>query len=174
MSDFLIAKESPLDLFLDLIINNRNLYTLISYAEKNGNTYFLTHLGLLSFIPFAQSFIINLFDLNLYNTTSAAFNTYLTFGTSSGVMGLGSNMVSDIYMSFDLIGVIVVFYLFGKYMQYCKVNSKNNIYCMISYCILVSYSIFICRGGMFEFVNLVIWFSLFERFRKIILVYEKI
>ena len=69
--DFSDIIESPFDLFLDLIINNRNLYSLISYAEHNGYTYFSTQLGIFSFIPFAQSFIVNVFDVGLHNLTSA-------------------------------------------------------------------------------------------------------
>lgn len=164
--DFGDLLESPFDVFLDLIINNRNLYTLVSYAEHNGYTYFSTQLGLLSFIPFAQSFVIELFDLDLYNTTSAAFSSYLTFGNVSGELGMGTNMVSDIYLSFGLIGTIVVFYLFGVFLQYCKLNSNTNIYCLIAYCVMVSDSVFICRGSVFGSVKLMIWFSLFERFRR--------
>lgn len=171
--DFSDIIESPFDLFLDLIINNRNLYSLISYAEHNGYTYFSTQLGIFSFIPFAQSFIVNVFDVGLHNLTSADFNSYLTFGSVAGELGLGTNMVSDIYLSFGLIGVVVIFYLFGIYLQYCKSNSINSIYCFIAYSVMVSDSVFIVRGSVFEIVKLLIWFSTFEKLRQIVCSYVK-
>ncbi len=149
------------------------LYSLISYAEHNGYTYFSTQLGIFSFIPFAQSFIVNVFDVGLHNLTSADFNSYLTFGSVAGELGLGTNMVSDIYLSFGLIGVVVIFYLFGIYLQYCKSNSINSIYCFIAYSVMVSDSVFIVRGSVFEIVKLLIWFSTFEKLRQIVCSYVK-
>ena len=58
-------------------------------------------------------------------------------------------------------------------MQYCKSNSINSIYCFIAYSVMVSDSVFIVRGSVFEIVKLLIWFSTFEKLRQIVCSYVK-
>lgn len=166
LDNMLEQKQSVFDFAMDLIICNRNLYSLISYADTNGCLFFLTKIHVLSFIPFAQSTICSLFDIDPLYTTSAAFNSYLTFGDIKGNLGLGTNIVSDIYVSFGVIGVAICFFGLGYIMQIAQCRSKMNLQYYLVYYLLVSDVVFMCRGSMFEIIKLIVWIMLFDYLRS--------
>jgi len=149
--------NSAWDLGMDLIINNRNLYTLIDFSNESSNTFGLTMLGgILSPIPFLQSFVCRFFEIPPDLIGSATFNTYLDFGAGS-TFGLGTNVVSDVYLAFGVIGVVSFFLFFGWIVGKAEYYSKSNVYWNVVYFMFVSNSIFLCRSGYFDNLRPLIW-----------------
>lgn len=141
----------------DLVINNRNLYSLIDYADNFGHTYGLSMLGGLSSpIPFAQSFICSTFDIQPEFLSSSGFSTYIDLGLGS-TWGLGTNLVADAYLPFGMIGVLFFFGLLGFIVAKSKAMINSNIYWSVCYYVLVSNAVFFARGGFFDCFRFMIW-----------------
>lgn len=142
----------------DLIINNRNLYSLYGYVEENSVTYGLTMLApLLAPIPLLQGFIENLFHIPSYMMDSASFSTFLVFG-SHPPLGLGTNLVGDTYLAFGLIGTVTLFFLLGHFVIKMR-NGMNNgsLYCIVAYLVLVGRAIPLVRVGYFTYLRMLTW-----------------
>jgi len=145
------------DFATDLIINNRNLYTLIDHAQTSGYTYGTTMLGgLLAPLPFAAGAIVNMTDIPADYLTSAGFNTVLDLGFGSD-WGLGTNLVSDAYLAFGMVGVVFFFGLLGFIIGKAKFLRISSIYWKICYYIIASYAVFLVRGGFFDCFRYIIW-----------------
>lgn len=146
------------DKLSDLIINNRNLYVFYDYVNTHGYTYGLTMMGnLLSPIPFLQSLFVKLTGIPDYLLTSPTFSTYLTLGLNPS-FGLGTNAIGDVYLSFGLVGVVVLFYLLGYLVAYIReMTYKNSYYHTIAYMVFLSNSIYFCRASFFGSIRVLIW-----------------
>lgn len=81
---------------------------------------------------------------------SAEFLTYTYFGGNKEY-GLGSSVVADIYISFGMIGVVIIMFLLGCFFRYLEIRTfykTTSLYILaISFC---SYSQFpaVCRGAV--------------------------
>lgn len=141
----------------DLIVNNRNLYTLVDFADSFGHTYGLTMLGgFLSPVPFLQGFVCNTFGIPPDFISSATFNTFLEVGADSS-WGLGSNLVADAYLAFGFVGVISMFLMLGLLIGKSKFASSNSIYWNVFYFFMVSNSIYMLRSGFFDNFRYIVW-----------------
>lgn len=100
----------------DLTINNRSLYVLMEQYEHNGPNFGKTWLmNLLSIIPFAQSTFLKSTGMDLSEINSASLVTDLHFrGIKDDVIGLGTNLVGDIYLTSGLFGVLFFMFLLGR------------------------------------------------------------
>ncbi len=148
-----------LDIFSDLIINNRNTYVAIDYVDRFGITWGESMLlSVCSPIPFLQSVVCNLFNLNPTDLSSSFLITKLSLGVDSNFdLGFGTNIIADLYIAFGLIGVIVGMFVLGYFISYLSANSRNNIYTKTGYLVLMSYSIYIVRAEYFVFLRMLIW-----------------
>jgi oligosaccharide repeat unit polymerase len=145
-----IQLNSFWDIGSDLIINNRNLYTLIDFADNNGHTFGLNMLGgLFSTIPFLQGLFCSTFGVPVYIISSDTFNTFLEFGPDF-TWGLGTNVVADIYLSFGILGVLVFFTSLGWIIGKSERLSGNNVYWNVIYVLFVSNSVYLVRSGFFQ------------------------
>lgn len=139
----------------ELIICNRNLYYLISSAHNVTYTYGVTLLGsFLGMIPFLRSFVMSVFGVPEYVLNSALYNTFMTSGPNY-TKGLGTHAVADIYLCWGIIGVIIIFYLYGYLITKFK-NNRANIYSMVVYYMIVSNAVYACRASIFN-LNSIIW-----------------
>lgn len=81
---------------------------------------------------------------------SAEFLTYTYFGKNEEY-GLGSSVIADIYISFGMIGVIIVMFVLGAFFKYLEIRTfyrMTSLYVLaISFC---CYSQFpaVCRGAV--------------------------
>lgn len=152
-----VELNSLWDLGSDLIINNRNLYTLIDFADTHGYTYGLSMLGgLFSPIPFLQGFFCSSFSIPPDFINSATFNTFLDLGEGS-TWGLGTNLVSDVYLAFGYIPLLFFFLGFGCILGKSKLHSNNNFYWQVIFYLLISNSVYWVRSGFFDNLRTVIW-----------------
>ncbi len=174
----LISSLSRLDLsylFRDLTSANGSIYFFIDYVDNYGITYGKNMLlQFVSFIPFFQSILINVFGLNPVPYSSYIYTTELHGINFSS--GQGTHIISDLYYSFGLTGVVILMFALGVSVSYLygKLYTKNssNIYILILYCILFGNSIYATRVEYF-FIMRTIGFSLiiywlFNSFIKVI------
>lgn len=144
--------------FSDLFINNRNLYVLYDFANTHNYTYGLSMMScFLSPIPFAQSLFINVTGIPYYLLGSADFVTFLQFGNNPP-MGLGTNMVGDVFLAFGTIGIFVFFFALGRFVVFARSRMRSGSYMyLVIYLAIASDAIYLCRAVYFDFYKIVIW-----------------
>ena len=158
-----------LDYFSDLFINNRNLYVFYDFVEQESCTYGLTMVsGILSPIPFAQKLFIEMTGIPYYFLGSADLSTFLEFGNQPP-LGLGTNIVGDVYLAFGLIGVFILFFLLGRFVLYARKMMKKGSYMYtLVYLVIASDAIYMCRATYLDPLKIVIWTLLLALFVKYI------
>lgn len=153
---------SVLSVGRDLTINNRSLYVLMEYADKNGCNYgrtFLSHL--LSPIPFAQSTFLKLTGWKVRDIASGNLVTddYFENNVSEqDPFGLGTNLVGDVYLAFGFLGVIVLFYILGRVVSYFYYKSfRDSPVSLLVYSILFITAIIWTREAYFKPLQMILW-----------------
>lgn len=144
----------------DLTINNRSLYVLMDYYEQNGPNFGKTWLmNILSIVPFAQSFFINLTGTSLREINSASLVTDLYYkGSSTDMIGLGTNLIGDVFICFGLFGVIVFLYLLGKALAYVyNMGIKGDMLCFFVYAMMFMDCIILTRSTLFTSIRPILW-----------------
>lgn len=154
--------SSVLDVGMDLTINNRSLYVLMEHADLNGLTFGRTMLlNILAVIPFAQGIFVKITGLRLANLSSAELTTALYYDeitTNEDIVGLGTNIVGDVYVAFGFIGVIVFFYFLGRILK--KLNRKilsGNHIALFVYAMIFIDVVFIARACILEPLRNIAW-----------------
>ncbi|WP_236162998.1 MULTISPECIES: O-antigen polymerase [unclassified Acinetobacter] len=134
--------QNVFDPFLDLIVNNRNLYILVDFVDEYNSVYFVNAFtSLLNIVPGIGK-LTDFFNIPDY-LVSGNLPTYLHFGRNAD-FGLGTNIVGEAYLSLGLLGVIVVFSLLGSLVKFLKF--KNNLILFIAYLMLAGQALFIIRS----------------------------
>ena len=142
---FLFAEE--------LIICNRNLYFLIGTTDNIGYTYGATVLGsVLSVVPFLSNLFLSVTGLPEAAINSAKYNTVLSGVTTKG---LGTHAVADIYICWGILGVMIIFYLYGFIITKFKCSSNKILY-SVAYYIIISNAIYACRATIFN-LSQILW-----------------
>ncbi len=158
LSDKMIINKT-LDFGTDLTINNRSLYVIIDYVDKNDYLYGQNFIAsIAAVIPFLQSLLVDLFALNPDKIGTAYFVTYLQLGSNS-VWGLGTNLFAGIYLSFGSFGIILIMSYFGYFMAHTIYKSKSSLYWLLIYAIMMSVSIYLCRDDITSQFRTIVWSS---------------
>ncbi|RZN84958.1 O-antigen polymerase [Acinetobacter johnsonii] len=155
----LSEKSSIFDPFLDLIINNRNLFVLVDFVDTYGYVYFLNILTSIFGVFPGISFFMGFFSIPQY-MASGMLPTYLQFGMG-GNFGLGTNMVGEAYLSLGVLGVVFVFWGFGAFIKFINNRCNYNIYYNLIYFYLVSQAVFYPRIDYLWGLRSIIWMVLF-------------
>lgn len=155
------------DLLSDLVGINMELNAGMDYCDKKGSLDPIAN-GLVAItapVPFLPTMITS----NLYGkmprdiVASAVIKNYTT-------PTAGNHCVIDIYMPFGVIGVIIVFCLFGLGVAKLTNGLNNNLYCKVFYIYLISISIFIARNSLINvyraFILLFIIYCILTRFNR--------
>jgi len=161
------------DFAMDFIIVNRNLYAGYDYANKNGYAYGKSYLPyVFSPFPLMPSFVSN----SLFNKEPRELSsgTILTKEANAS-WGLGTNLVSDIYMQFGLLGVILFMLNLGYLLRYLELNFSKSLYISMVYFFLISFSIYMPRSTLFDSFRYVSWalllyffiYAIFKPFHKL-------
>lgn len=154
------------DAFIDIIVVNRNTFAAIEYVNNNGYTYGTSMLSyILQPIPFGQSIIFNAFNLDPYYTSSASLLTTEALGYERS-LGLGTNIIADVYLSFGVIGVISFMFFAGWFVAKSKYLASYRINYMIIYTVLVANSVFLVRAEFFYCLQEIIWCLIVFYFTK--------
>ena len=146
-----------LSAFLDLIINNRNLYVLVDYASTHPLTYFHGMLiDITAPIPGISSILVSATGEPIELLHGGMLPTYLEFGTGSA-FGLGTNMVGEAYRSFGYPGTIIMMFTIGHLVKTTYYMGRTNIYMYLLYYLLVSHSVMYGRGPIIMDLRLITW-----------------
>ena len=152
---------------VDMTINTRNTYVAMEYVEQHGFTYGKTMLyGILGVIPFLST----LLGINKNEIGSAEVLTQYTYSNMDmkrDFIGLGTNIIADIYLSFGVIGVIVLMLLLGIFIAKCTKSAlKINYYSIVIYSVVISMSVFGIRTGYTHIFRMLVWTLLIAYFNK--------
>ncbi|AZB21739.1 O-antigen polysaccharide polymerase Wzy [Kaistella haifensis] len=149
--------ESPFDIFNDLIINNRNLYVLVDFADEHQNVFFLSAISdLTSPIPGLFRYVSESMNVPKELIFGGDLPTFLEFGPNSD-WGLGTNLVGETYVGYSYFGVCIILFLWGFAVRKSYDASENNIYAFVIYFLLVSHAIFFPRSFYLYQPRTVVW-----------------
>ena len=98
--------------FLDLIINNRNLFDAYSIVQSKGYEPSVLIGPILAVIPFAQFIYTTIFNIPPYKMNSAMYITVDHFGANPPV-GLGTNIVGDVYLGGGTCTTVILLFALG-------------------------------------------------------------
>ncbi len=152
-----IKMESVFDLGMDLTINNRNLYVGVEYVQENGFNY-----GKSMFyyffapVPFLPSLMTNIF---MNSEPSELTSAYIITKRANATYGLGTNIIADLYMAFGMVGVIVFMFLLGYLVTNFQLKAyfSEDMYYIITYIFLISFSVYLPRTSIFSPFRHIIW-----------------
>ncbi|EHQ43993.1 MULTISPECIES: O-antigen polysaccharide polymerase Wzy [Myroides] len=150
-----VSFDSYYDLVMDLVVNNRNLYAGYEYVDKFGINYGKSSVVFIfAPIPLLPSYITKeVFDVKPNDISTASI---LTKDANAG-WGLGTNLISDLYMQFHTLGVCVFMYLLGYVVKFYELKVKSNFTSLIVYFTISSFSIYMARSSLFDSFRFVIW-----------------
>lgn len=104
----------------ELAFNASSLHIVLAnvplHADYNYGTSFFP--GFLRIVPGLQNLFYSLADLPLVDSSSAYFCT--VYGNGDLSWGLGTSCVADVYLSFGIIGVMVIFIIWGRYLGFLE------------------------------------------------------
>lgn len=159
----LSGTSSVFDFGRDLTINNRSLYVLMEHVDEKGITFGKSMLmGLLSIIPFGQRMYLLISGEPLSSISSAVLVTDLYFDASDDErIGLGTNIIGDVYLAFGLVGVLLLMFFLGAFVSYVYKNALcgSNLYIFI-YGILFMDAIYYPRSTFLTSARALVWLYL--------------
>lgn len=167
-SDFIFS-----DLVMDLVINNRSSYLALEIVDHDGLNFGKSMISPVAApIPLLQNILINS-GLKESDLSSSLFFTVYTFGEFDG-FGLGSNIIADIYISWGTIGVILLMFILGFFVNKSRLNLTKNVYYLTAYAVLMSYSVYLVRAEYFVFLRYLIWCAIIVFFAKNKFIYQRV
>lgn len=136
----------------ELAASGRTLNLAVDGIERGtaSHTYGLfAFQDLILLIPSLKGTIIKTFDIPRPLTSSPEYLTYLNLGPFP-TWGVGSSCVADTYLDFGVLGVVIVFFLFGFFVRKLElVIFKRELVNLVVFIISLSvlaYSIYISRA----------------------------
>ena len=163
-----IAVQSNMAMYaVDMTINTRNTYVAMEYVDQYGFTYGKTMLyGILGIIPFLSSFLG--VDKDTIGSAEVLTDfTYKNITVDRDYIGLGTNIIADIYLSFGTIGVIFFMFVIGLLVnKYTKCAAKLNYYSLVIFAVIMSVSVFGVRTGVTHPSRMIVWALLIAYLNK--------
>lgn len=149
----------------DLVIVSRATYSSIEYVDEKGFTYGLSMSGgFFGVIPSLESSLLNNTYLIKDDFGSAETLTRYTLGANRNV-GLGTNLIADIYMSFGLPGLLFFMFILGRFIRLKTIKSlRLDYYSLISLTVMISYAAFLPRSSYSIPFKLLIWCYIIAKF----------
>jgi oligosaccharide repeat unit polymerase len=146
------------EMISDLTIPTRSIYSCMEYVEENGYTYGASMSGgLMGAVPSLERLLIRFFGFDPFSISSAEVLTVYTLGPNPYV-GLGTSIITDIFLSFGIIGVIVLMFFLGFFVNQQMQNAKaNKYYSIIIYTCLMSFCVYLVRSTYTHPFKLIVW-----------------
>lgn len=157
--DIEMSGTNPVMILRDLTIPSRATFAAMEYVDSHGYTYGETMCGgLVGIIPLFAS----TFNFNMDKLGSAEVLTIETYdnlrANTSRMTGLGTTVITDIYLSFGVLGVIVLMFFLGYFVCVNQSKSLNlDYYSLIIYTALLSNSVFLARASFTHPVRYILW-----------------
>lgn len=143
------------DMFEDYIPASMSIYMLMSWREEHGgNLYYPGKIFIAPFlpIPYIPSILSDLFygvkqqgDLNSGVLTTQIRNRISHYSDS----GVGTHVVGDVYVSWGIIGIILMFFYFGKLVGQSQLKCSDNIFYALIYITLTCDAVYMARATLF-------------------------
>lgn len=153
--------KSPMLLILDLTIPARTTYAALDFTTEYNYTYGKSmSLGIIGIVPFLPSLVVEN-DKELLKGSAELLTDY-TFDVhklpAEVRIGLGTTIIADIYLSFGLIGVVVLMYFLGYLVNRYTVSALSlNYYSIIILGGLLANAIFVVRASYTHPMRYVLW-----------------
>lgn len=148
--------ETPvLLLFSDLIGACQELSLGVEIKDKKGYQN-PEQIVLLPFLPLPK--VPSLVSEALWNesykdaTSANIINDYM-LNANNKHSTYGKHCVSDLYMKWGVIGIIVSFFLLGRIVAFADRNKRNNYFYAAMAITLVSLSLFLARGSLIDLIR---------------------
>ena len=145
--------SNPILALMDLTVPSRSTYAVYEYTNAYGYSLGASFVGLLAVIPFLSGFT------GLTEGSAELLTKYfLDNNPNFPSIGLGTTIIADMYMAFGFIGVLVIMYILGRWVNnsLCKAQALDY-YSLITYAALMSISVFIVRGSCTIPIRPVLW-----------------
>jgi oligosaccharide repeat unit polymerase len=163
---------SPIVLISDLTIPARTTYCALEYTDKYGYTYGKSmSMGIIGIVPFLPSLIAG----ESKEFGSAELLTDYT-NTKHKIpfdyrIGLGTTIIGDIYLSFGLIGVILLMYLLGRFInRYLLRTLSMNYYAIVILAGMMANCVFLVRANYTHALRFVLWSLFIAYINKLIII----
>lgn len=155
ITNALTDTEDMTDTFQDFLPASNCLYLFSNWRDTHQDELFYPgKIFILPFspIPFLPSFLTSAF----YGKSS--LNEVLSADLSTGWYkrvvanlngGIGTHVVGDIYVSWGMLGVVVIFFLFGYFIAAGQLLAQRNIYWCIAYITYIGQAMYIARGTLY-------------------------
>lgn len=131
--------------------NGANSY-LISYVDQHGPTWGSNMLlPILSIVPYLQSIALSIVDRSSLAPVSSSFYTK-EFDSWSG---LGTNIIGDLYYSFDLWGVVILMFVYGVFLK--KISNYKSPYQMVLFAMFTGNALFAPRVEYCYIIRTMTW-----------------
>lgn len=152
-----MSGEDDYVMFTDLLVVARNSFECISYVDKHGFSYGISLLSpLLAAIPMLQGIILPILGITPSEAASAKLLTAFSLGENSKI-GVGTNIIADLYIAFGIIGVFIGMFLLGRFIAYLLSKGKHSIYALSAYGVMISYAVYLVRAEYFFFIRALVW-----------------
>lgn len=143
----------------DLMNPNTTTYLSCEIVDKSGFTYGESMLGsILGIIPFGQSILQGMSGLTAATTNSS--NIFTQF-LGVEVAGTGTNFISDSYLAFGYIGIIIFSYYPGKIIEFLRNNEDKSYYLFLIYMIICGFSVYAVRASFIYILRFIVYGLLF-------------
>lgn len=154
-----ISENELVNMGEDLIINNRSLYVLTELADKKGCSYGKTFMmNIFSVVPFAQTIIPPILGWNINDLSTPLINTYQTFNVGDkDLIGLGTNLIGDLYYTFGLAGVLTFMGLLGILIRQAEANMYRSFGFLLIYAMFFSNAIYYTRAEYLNLLRIITW-----------------
>ena len=145
------------EIFSDFTDRYIELYSGYEYHEKNGNYYPLKIFPIMaSPVPLLPNILSDMiYDKPFLELSSVkAINSSL-FQSRDG--WFGTHQVIDVYMSWGILGVFIIFYLQGLIFAKITSRHKSSLLYGILYIVLLSKSLYLPRAVFFDLYRPIVW-----------------
>lgn len=141
-------ENGALYMFADLFFINRELCLGYEYSQKY-ELYYPERLLIAPLTPIP--FLPSLISKAVFGVSPSEMETgsrlAKMLGTEYDIEGhLGNHPASDLLMSFDILGVILIAFFMGRGIGYVQANSYSNIYMSVCYIVLMGWSLYLARS----------------------------
>lgn len=142
-----IATDQKTVLFQDVIPINLDLLIGMEYVNQKGYYKPMRFIvEALAPIPFVPSFLKQNFFGGYTSTAVELTHVNQKRSITAGNSGLGNHIVSDIYMSWGVLGVILVFFVWGRIIGNADARSNISFISCLIYGSMMSYAIYFPRS----------------------------
>lgn len=150
--------DNPAIVFQDVVPINLDYYLGLQYVDHHG-IYKPGRIIVYLFkpFPFIPSYLTNTFfegDITTGNLLTEYNQKLVDVGSLT--QGLGTHCIVDVYMSWGIVGVVLIFMIFGVIVGKCYTNA-NNFYSLLIYCGLTAGAIYMPREALFSTYRIAIW-----------------